>query len=149
MKSEEKAEFLEAAKAKYLERIGYPDNRIGRQRPLVEMRAAFMNAAYPYASRVECAGAWDKDHTTAIHADRQHGTYMRFSPNYRRKYLEALKVFESISEDFLLHPRYEHSRKNTSGGCYSGKIPFMASDESIGKIEESIEEISFEEEEEK
>jgi len=105
MKNKLSGDFLEAAKARYLNEIGEKDERLSRKRHLVEMRGALMNAAYAYVPRVECGSIWGKDHSTAIHASNQHEVYMKYSPNYREKYLEAEMALEWASEIFSFSPR--------------------------------------------
>ena len=77
-----------------------------RKRHKVELRAALVNAARPYATCRQLATMVSKsDHSSSIHSARLHEVYYNSSPQYRFNYGKALEVVEKFARRHQLLPR--------------------------------------------
>lgn len=81
-----------------------------RKRENVEARAALMNALSIFANRTDTAAVFFKDHATALHALRQHDTYLAYSPHYGRCYEIATRIVGKVADKMEMYPigKYKH-----------------------------------------
>lgn len=99
-------QLLERMRIEYEDSIGEVIEPNSRLRDKVEVRAALVNAARPYATLRQLADMiGKKDHTTVVHLLKEHDTYHKASPFYRFNYSMGLKTVESFSRKHALIPR--------------------------------------------
>ena len=80
-----------------------------RKRNKVELRAALVNAARPYATCRQLATMVNKsDHSSSIHCGKLHDVYYNSSPQYRLNYAKAFEVVEKFARRHMLLPRSNH-----------------------------------------
>ena len=110
--------FLKVVRDKYFDELGlghYSRRSKGRwmknrKRPFVEARAALFNAVSPFASRVECASVFQKDHATVLHAIKNHNMYLAYSAHYGECYEKATRIVMETAKQMNVYPigRYRH-----------------------------------------
>ena len=84
----------------YFERIGYANyNFQSHKREDVFARNAFMCACSKAFTLSSTAGAFEKNHSTVVHANKSHSSNLKFSPQYRDYYQEALNIVREYSGD--------------------------------------------------
>ena len=100
------AQLLERMRIEYEDSIGEVIEPRSRLRDKVEVRAALVNAARPYATLRQLADMINKkDHSTIVHLIQSHDVYHKSSPFYRFNYSMALNVVEAFSRKHGLIPR--------------------------------------------
>ena len=99
-------QLLERMRIEYEDSIGEVIDPNSRMRDKVEIRAALVNAARPYATLRQLADMiCKKDHSTVVHLVKSHDIYHTSSPFYRFNYSMAIKVVEAFSRKHSLLPR--------------------------------------------
>ena len=99
-------QILENIRVAYEYEMGEYITPESRKRHKVEMRAALVNAARPYATCRQLATMINKsDHSSSIHCGNQHEMYYNSSPQYRFNYGKALEVVETFARRHQLLPR--------------------------------------------
>ena len=99
-------QLLERMRIEYEDSIGEVIEPNSRLRDKVEVRAALVNAARPYATLRQLADMISKkDHSTVVHLIKSHEVYMNSSPFYRFNYSMAMNVVEGFSRKHGLIPR--------------------------------------------
>jgi hypothetical protein len=116
-------QLLERMRIEYEDAIGEVIEPRSRLRDKVEIRSALVNAARPYATLRQLADMVGKaDHSTIVHARKQHEVYHSSSPFYRFNYSMALKVVESFARK---HTMVQRVALDSSVHCIHTEIQTM------------------------
>jgi len=99
--------ILERIRIEFEDSVGEVIEPNSRLREKVEVRAALVNAARPYATLRQLADMIGKaDHSTILHLNKMHEVYTKDSTFYRFNYAMALKVVEASAEKYRMIPRH-------------------------------------------
>ena len=92
----------------YLKKVKYAgESFITRRREAVLMRSAFMSACRNVFTTEVIGRAFDKNHSTVIHACKNHFPNSKFFPEYRSYYNEASALVENFIKETTLDPRFK------------------------------------------
>jgi len=108
--------FVASVRKKYFDEIGIghlSESEIQawsrkRMRSCVEERNALLNALSPFVGRVDSACVFYQDHTTVLHAVKNHEMYMRYSGHYCSCYEKATRIVSDIARDMKVYPIGHH-----------------------------------------
>lgn len=122
MKKRSTNPFINAVRERYMEELNLhhlsPRSlrrwAANRNRSAVEARAAVFNAVSPFVGRAEAAAMFWKDHSTILHAIKNHDMYMAYSSKYGECYEKATRVVVECSKEMNVYPigQYRHYISN-------------------------------------